>query len=160
ALLMLGAFLPFHTDQWPEWRQTLASDFNVQTPEMVTPQPWITFEAWTLAIVILAWLWSCFGRGFNEVERRWLVCLLTVMVALLGLLAVIFAAKNIAVPFWRGDFDAPYFGPFPNRNNFSGFVAMGAVLAFASAYDAWRRRSVFWLVSVGSVVCIIWALVS
>jgi len=160
AVLMLGAFLPLKMEAWPEWRSHLASDFGVNTPELITPQPWVTLESWVLVMVGLAWLWTCFGRGFKEAERRWLVRMLTMMVALLGLLAVIFAAKGISVPFWTGDWQVPYFGPFPNRNNFSGFVAMGAVLAFASAYDAWRRRSTFWLVSAICVVCIIWALVS
>jgi len=160
ALLMLGAFLPLKMSAWPEWRSHFAEDYGITTPELRTPQPWVTLESWTLVMVGLAWLWTCMGRGFNEAERRWMVRMLTILVAVLSLLAIFVAAKGIQVPFWRADWNAPFFGPFPNRNNFSGFVAMGAVLAFASAYDAWRRRSAFWLMSAVCVGCIIWALVS
>ncbi len=160
ALLMLGAFLPFKTELWPDWRLHWVQDFGGTLPERISPQPWISFEAWVLAVVGFSWLWTCFGRGFSVPERRWLIRMLVVVVALLALLAIIVRHQEIVVPFWRSEWLSGYFGPFPDRNNFSSFLAMGAVLAFASAYDAWRRRSVFWLVVVLCVVCIVWALVS
>src|SRR6185436_14913869 len=46
--------------------------------------------------------------------------------------------------FWQREWKLLYFGPFPNRNNFGGLLAMGAVLAFAATYDSYRRRSPWW----------------
>lgn len=160
GLFMLAAFLPLKMELWPDWRLHFAEDFDVPLPERNSPQPWISFEAWVLAMVGFAWLWSCFGRGFDVAERRWLMRRLVMMTALLALLAIIVRYNDWIVPFWRTEWLSGYFGPFPDRNNFSGFLAMGAVLAFATAYDAWRRRSVFWLIVVLCVVCIVWALVS
>lgn len=160
ALLMLGAFLPLPAEAWPDWRQHFAQDYGVILVARNSPQPWVSFEAWTLAMVGFCWLWSCMSRDFGTGERRWLMRMLVVLAAALAIVAIIVRYKDIVVPFWRSEWLSGYFGPFPDRNNFSGFLAMSAVLAFATAYDAWRRRSIFWLVVVLCVVSIIWALVS
>ncbi len=160
SLLMLSAFLPQAMSQWPEWRLRFTEDFGVTLPKTNSPQPWISLEAWILAMVGFSWLWTCFGRGFDQAERRWLMRRLVIMVAALAVIAIVVRNNDLVVPFWRSEWLSGYFGPFPDRNNFSGFLAMGAVLAFAAAYDAWRRRSIFWLVVAMCVVCIVWALVS
>ncbi|MCE9520398.1 MAG: O-antigen ligase family protein, partial [Verrucomicrobia bacterium] len=161
TLLSLGSFLPLLESSWPWWRQSFANDFGIHLGVLNSPQPWVSLESWILISIGLIWLWHCLGRGFNEPERRWLIRMLTLLVAVLAGLSVWFKQANIAVPFWRhSGWKIDYFGPFPNRNHIGALLAMGAVLAFAMVYDAYRRRSPWWPAYSASLVPILWALFS
>ncbi len=161
ALLSLGSFLPLGESSWPWWRQSFAKDFGVNLGALHSPQPWVSLESWIVITIGLIWLWHCLGRGFNELERRWLVRMLTLLVAVLAGLSVWFKHANIVVPFWRhSGWGLDYFGPFLNRNHIGSLLAMGAVLAFAMIYDSYRRRSPWWPVYSLSLVPILWALLS
>jgi hypothetical protein len=162
VLLALGSFLPLSESGWPRWRLTLVKDFGIDLGGLRSPQPWISFETWIIFAVEFIWIWHCLGRGFNGSERRWIVRMLSLGVALLATLAIWFKHSGIDVPFWqaRSWRQLDYFGPFPNRNNFGGLAALGAVLTFASVYDLFRRRSGWWALHALCLVPIIWALVA
>lgn len=161
ALLSLGSFLPLSESSVPWWRSTFVQDFGVSLGGLRSPQPWVSFETWIVIAVGLIWLWHCLGRGFNESERRWLVRMLTMFVAVIAGLSVWFKREGIDVPFWqRSEWRLAYFGPFPNRNHVGALLAMGAVLTFATAYDSYRRRSPWWPVYSLNLIPILWALVS
>jgi len=161
ALLSIGSFLPLRESAVPWWRKTFEQDFGVSLGGLRSPQPWVSLETWIVIAIGLIWVWHCLGRGFNESERRWLVRMLALFVAVIAVLAVWFKREGIDVPFWqRSEWRLFYFGPFPNRNNFGGLLAMGAVLTFASVYDLFRRRSRWWLAYSLSLVPILLALVS
>lgn len=159
ALLALGGFLPVFESSWPWWRQSFATDFGIDLGFFHSPQPWVTLESWVVIAIGLIWLWHCLGRGFTEQERRWLMRMLTVLVAVIAGLSIWFKYADIAVPFWRrSEWVLNYFGPFPNRNHFGALLAMGAVLAFAVIFDSYRRRSSWWAAYSLCLIPILWAL--
>ncbi len=161
ALLSLGSFLPLREAAVPGWRKIFVQDFGVSLGSLRSPQPWLSFETWIVVGIGLIWVWHCLGRGFNEPERRWLMRMLTLMVSVIAALAVWVKQADITVPFWqRSEWAIIYFGPFPNRNHFGSLLAMGAVLAFAIVYDAYRRRNPWWLAWSLCLLPIVWALVS
>jgi hypothetical protein len=162
ALLSLGSFLPLSEAAMPWWRKTFAQDFGVNLGGLRSPQPWVSLETWIAIAIGLIWLWHCLGRGFRKSERRWMVQMLALLVTAFAVLAVWVKRAEITVPFWRrmewGELT--YFGPFPNRNNFGGLLAMGAVLTFAATYDSYRRRSRWWPFYALTLAPIVLALVS
>lgn len=159
ALLALGSFLPLFESSWPWWRQSFATDFGIDLGVLHSPQPWVSLESWIVIAIGLIWLWHCLGRGFTEQERRWMMRMLTVLVAVIAGLSIWFKYAGIAVPFWRrSEWDIPYFGPFPNRNHIGALLAMGAVLSFAVIFDSYRRRSAWWAAYSLCLVPILWAL--
>lgn len=143
-LLCLGAFLPASWFPLPEWRIILQRDFGISMAATRSPQPWITFESWVTLAVSAAWLFFCLGRGFSEAERRRALRIITGFMAVLACVAMVVNVLKVDIPFWRGVSKEWFFGPFPNRNNFSGLLAIGVLLGLAITYDAFRCRQRYW----------------
>lgn len=145
--LPLLAFLPASWFAIPAWRSTIEADFGILTASTLSPQPGITFECWLLLVVGVTWLAWCLARGFTVEDRRAAVQALTFFISLLAIAALLVRHFKLQVPFWQSPWPNPSldFGPFPNRNNFSGVLAAGGVLGFAAAHDAFREGRRRWM---------------
>ena len=146
--LSLLAFLPASWFATPGWRSTITGDFGILTASTVSPQPGITLESWLLLTVGAVWMAWCLARGFTAEDRRFAVQALTIFLSLLAIAALLVRHFKVQVPFWQSLWPNPGLdlGPFPNRNNFSGLLAVGGVLGFAAAHDAFRQGQRRWMV--------------
>jgi O-antigen ligase/tetratricopeptide (TPR) repeat protein len=142
--LCLAAFLPATWFAAPEWREVLERDFGVILPGTRSPQPGVTFESWLLLAVGAVWLVCCLARGFANSERRTVIRVLGFFCFLIAIASIVVRKWGLVIPWWRGPWDVEYLGPFPNRNLFSELMAVGGVLVFAAAYDAFRRQQRTW----------------
>ncbi len=155
-LLMLGfslcGLLPVGDSDLPAWRTTLRDAFGIIMPGTQSPQPWITLQGVLLLTVGTLWLSVCITRGFDEPERRTLLQLLVLGIAGIAIASLVVHYGDYEVIFWQGTERIDYYGPFTNRNNFSGLLASGAVLAFACTYDAYHRKRWSWPVFALSIL--------
>lgn len=140
----LCGLLPVGDSNLPAWRTTLRDAFGVVMPGTQSPQPWITFQGVLMLAVGTLWLSVCITRGFDEPERRTLMQGLALGIAGIAIASLIVHYGDYEVIFWQGTERIDYYGPFTNRNNFSGLLAAGAVLAFACTYDAYHRKRWSW----------------
>jgi O-antigen ligase/tetratricopeptide (TPR) repeat protein len=145
-LFSLAAFLPVSAASYPEWRTLLVQHLGIELSPIRSPQPWVTLEAWLLTTVSVLWLIHCLARGYHTSDRRFYLKSLSFGIAILAVVAIYARRADIAIPLWRGPWQYfNYFGPFQNRNHFSTLLAVGALLAFAGAYDSFRNRRRVWL---------------
>jgi O-antigen ligase len=146
--LLLALSFALTVDHMPEWRATLSRDFQIDTGNLRSPQPWVSLEKWILVVLVFIWLAFVTSRGFTDQERR--VTLRTIVIGLAAIagLAVWTKLRGVAPPaLWtRDNLQSFEFGPFPNRNHFSGMSAVAGILAFVCAYDSFRRRHYGWVV--------------
>ncbi|MDZ4290220.1 MAG: O-antigen ligase family protein [Prosthecobacter sp.] len=151
ALIPLAALLPA---DWfggiSPWRQQLVSEWALPLGGAVSPQPAVTVEAWLLMVCAILWLWNCLGQGFGESQRRLAIRWLMVGGAVLAALSVLEFWQKIEIPWWPRDGRSwgVGYGPFANRNHISSLCAITCVLAAAVVYDAFRRRSKWWVAGV------------
>lgn len=144
---ILAPLLAFFPTTWlfelPAWRQTLEQDWGVTLSHTLTPQAWVTFEAWLFFFLCLVWLGWCLTRGFSPEQRRAMVHTLALGGILLSILSILEGSEWVRIPWWpRNRIDWGHgFGPFANRNHISSFAAMTCVLCAAATHDAFRRKS-------------------
>ncbi len=149
VVLLLGAvtLLPAAwLNSHPAWQYTLAETWQIILPTSASPQPDLTLGAWLTTLIGCGWFFLLLGNSLPDASRqptlRWLVG----GMALLTLIAVAskfeLLALNWPLGYASGKDDL---GPFPNRNHFAGFSAIGAILSAATAYDAYRKSSPVWL---------------
>lgn len=132
------------------WRVVLRESWTIFLPGTVSPDPRATFESWLVVVCGMIWLWDCLSRRHSESGRRWCIYILATG-------GVIVAAASwvdyymITIPWWPrlGVAEGNGFGPFANRNHTSSLNAIACILCAASAYDAYRRRSILgWFFAV------------
>jgi len=127
-ILGLGGLLPIAASSIPEWRgETHGGLRHPAAGSHLRRTRGSPSSRGCWAVVGFAWLLVLLGRGFMEAERRWLVHRIIVGIALLATLAVVFDRYGIQSPVLAARMPLPLFGPFPNRNNLGGLLAMGAV---------------------------------
>lgn len=154
SLCLLGALvaplLSFLPSSWqvlqPEWRTTLENDWGITLSKTITPQAWVTWEAWLLFALCLVWLGWCVSRGFSSAQRRGLLQILTLGGVLICALTILEHQHMVRLPWWPRQ---PMvwgngFGPFANRNHTSSLAAILCLMSAAAAYDAHRRKSRLW----------------
>ena len=146
-LAPLLAYLPYRMHGGMPFRESLAADWGLQLDHFITPQPWVTFEAWARLSLQLVWLAWCLARGFSSDQRRTALSTLAIGGVLLCWLSIVVKMGWLAVPWWVFE-DVEkivHFGPFANRNQLSSLAAITCVLCAASAYESQRRKSRMWL---------------
>lgn len=138
----------------PAWLIQLGANWGIPVASTLSPQPAVTLEAWLLLAVGALWFGWCLARGHSESDRRTILWMVLGGVATLCAMAVLEKAGRWTVPWWPRSPEewGEGFGPFANRNHTSSLAAMGAVLAAAAAYDAYRRRSRFWIFAALAVL--------
>ncbi|TLD69933.1 O-antigen ligase family protein [Phragmitibacter flavus] len=147
ALLLSLTFALPVVGELPDWRQALQRDFQIDTGNLHSPQPWTSSEKWILVTLVLVWMAFVISRGFADGERRIILRAMVVGLTAIAALAVWIKLRNVAGPsFWARDNLEPFqYGPFPNRNHFSGMCAVTGILAFVCTYDSFRRRHFGWV---------------
>lgn len=154
AVAPATAFLPAILHGKVPWREKVA-ELGISVPDTITPQPWVTLEAWFVLLLGLLWLGWALSRGFSYSQRRTMLRVLAGGGILLCWLTIMDHMKWFVVPWWPrnlAEWGDP-FGPFSNRNHISSLAAMTAVLCAAAAYDTHRRKERTWsLYAVGFIL--------
>ena len=142
----LLAYLPASFHAAMPWREALEKDWGINLGSFVTPQPWVTFEAWLLFAVSLLWLGWNLSRGHSQAQRRVMIRVLAAGGVVLCWLSLMDHLKLMPIPWWprRAEWGNG-FGPFANRNHISSLAAITCMLCAASAYEANRRKERLWI---------------
>ena len=152
-LCLLLAFVPqFY---WPsgEWRLEAVESFGIDLPAVLSVQPWISFEAWLMAVAGFAWLYAALQWPVNYNGRCWLFFYVSI---LLAVLAGIVVWGNLVGARYPGAEGATAFSFFPNRNQTANFLALGGVATFAYAMEGVRSRTLMPLIGVPvSALCMV-----
>jgi O-antigen ligase len=149
---LLLAFVPPFYSPAPDWRIDATEAFGIRLPATLSVQPWVSFEAWIMAVAGFAWLYAALQWPVNFHGRRWLFfCLSFLLAGIAG--AVVWG--NLTGARYPGAEDATAFSFFPNRNQTANFLALGGVATFAYAMEGFRSRSVLPLVGIpSSALCL------
>ena len=149
---LLLAFIPqFY---WPTaaWRIDAVDSLGIELPAVLSVQPWISLEAWVLALAGFAWFYAALQWPVNLTGRRWLYFWLSVI--LCGLASVV-VWGNLVGARYPGAEDATAFSFFPNRNQTANLLALGGVATFAYAMEGMRSRSLLPLIGLpASLLCL------
>jgi len=149
---LLLAFIPqFY---WPTaaWRLDAVEAFGLDLPATLSVQPWVSFEAWLMAIAGFAWFYAALQWPVNFNGRRWLFFWLSI---LLCAIAGTVVWGNLVGARYPGAEEANAFTFFPNRNQTANFLALGGVATFGYAMEGLRSRRLLPLIGVpASALCL------
>ncbi len=140
AVLPVFTFLPAAWFEELEWRVVLTQDLGIPLAFPLTPQPWLTLEAWLVYLGGLGWIYWMLATRWNGGERAAVARWLSIGIVLIAALSLSFRATGWHPEFWESE----KFGPFPNRNQSGNFFALGALLILARAHLDFRRRTRPW----------------
>lgn len=142
AALPALAFLPADWFGPVEWRNYVTEELGIVVSPRLTPQPWLTLDAWVLFLAGLTWFYWLLSIRWTSIERARLARWMAGGVVLLAGVCLAFRASNFAPELWEAERG---FGPFPNRNQTGNFFALGSLLLLARAHLDLRRRSSPWI---------------
>lgn len=152
-LSLLFAFIPqFY---WPgaDWRATAAEAFSIDLPMSLSVQPWVSFEAWLMAVAGFAWFYVALQWKVNSPGLKWLFFYLSL---LLSVFASVVIWGNLVGARYPTAEDATAFSFFPNRNQTANFLVLGGIVTFAFGMEGLRRRKALPLIGLpASVLCLI-----
>ena len=137
------------------WRIRLVTEWSLPLSNSISPEIWTTLESWFVMLACVVWFWSCLGQNFSDGGRRMALRILALAAMFIAIVSLMEFWHVMSVPWWpRSLVDGltTGLGPFSNRNHTSSFFAFSSVLCAAAAYDAFRKRSRWWLVLVPGVV--------
>ena len=142
----LLAYLPAGFHGMMPWRQALVQDWGIELGKFVTPQPWVTLDAWLFFAVKLLWMGWSISRGYSQAQRRVMLRTLALGGVVLCWLSLMEYLKLMPIPWWpRRPEWGNSFGPFVNRNHISSLAAIASMLCAACAYEANRRKERSWI---------------
>jgi hypothetical protein len=154
--IALSAFLPAAWFSTPDWKIEL-SRLGASFPPTRSPQPWLTLQWCCFLLLVLAWAYYLAAFRWTRRLREIAVVAFGLAILILsGALVTAFVTK-IRVPFWPA---VQEFGFFPNRNQTSNVLGLGAVIIYAlglQRYQEGRKHWAWmWFASL-SLVC--WGLI-
>ena len=158
ALLLgvaLSAFLPAAWFKLPDWRLDLLK-LGALLPATRSPQPWLTLQWTCFLLLALAWAYYLATFRWNHHLRR--NCCIVFGLAILALSAALvfgFVTK-LRIPFWPA---TPNFGFFPNRNQTSNVLGLGAVIIYAIGLQQFQEGRKYWWLWFASLSLVCWALI-
>ena len=149
---LLLAFVPqFY---WPtaDWRVAAIESFGLELPSGLSVQPWISFEAWLMAVAGFAWLYTTLQWKVNLPGRR---CLFFCLSILLSVIAGIVLWGNLVGARYPGAEEAVVFSFFPSPGQTANFLLLGGIATFAYAMEGVRTRMLLPLVGLpASALCL------
>jgi len=149
------AFLPARWFLQPAWRLVLESDFGINLPGTLSPQPWISLGCFVSFLAGLSWLYYVSALDLELREVRQQIRLFTGGIVLLATLCIALHSAHTALPFWHNQRG---FGPFPNRNQTANLFGLTAVVILACGQDDirhGRKRWIVWLAGLALLVAAI-----
>ena len=149
---LLLAFVPqFY---WPtaDWRIDAVESFGLELPSSLSVHPWISFEAWLMALAGFAWLYAALQWKINLPGRHWLFFYLSI---LLSVVASAVVWGNLVGARYPGAEEAEAFSFFPNPNQTANLLLLGGIVTFAYAMNGVRTRNPIPLVGLpASALCL------
>ena len=136
-----AAFLPANFLGLPAWRVTATEDLGLPLGPFITPQPWLTAEAFVLLLAGLAWCHSVCTVP-SRLERASLLKLFCAGVTLLAIISIALYFLEYRWPFWNANYR---FGPFPNRNQTANLLAIGSLITLACVHEDFRYNRRTWI---------------
>ncbi len=152
ACLLLAFFPQFY---WPtaDWRVDAIESLGLELPSSLSVQPWISFEAWLMAVAGFAWLYAALQWKVNLPGRRWLFFWLSI---LLSVIAGIVVRGNLVDARYPGAEEAGVFSFFPSPAQTANLLLLGGIVTFAYAMEGVRTRNLLPLVGVpASALCFV-----
>ena len=149
---LLLAFVPQFYWPTPDWRVDAIQSVGLELPSSLSIQPWISFEAWLMAVAGFAWLYAALQWKVNLPGRRWLFFWLSI---LLSVIAGIVVCGNLVGARYPGAEEAVVFSFFPNPSQTANFLLLGGITTFAYAMEGIRTRDPLPLIGVpASALCL------
>jgi tetratricopeptide (TPR) repeat protein len=149
---LLLAFVPQFYWPTPDWRVDAIQSVGLELPSSLSIQPWISFEAWLMAVAGFAWLYAALQWKVNLPGRRWLFFWLSIV---LSVIAGIVVCGNLVGARYPGAEEAVVFSFFPNPNQTANFLLLGGITTFAYAMEGIRTRDPLPLMGVpASALCL------
>ena len=146
---LLLAFLPLPIWVFPDWRARAIESFTIDLPAVVSIQPWISLEAWMIALAGLGWLYAALQWPINLPGRRRLSLWLTVLIA--GTAGGV-VWLNLAGIRPSGISGAPSINSSYSWEYMVNFLTLGGVVTFAYALQALQRRALRSLVAISATL--------
>ena len=149
---LLLAFVPQFYWPTPDWRVDAIESVGLELPSSLSVQPWISFEAWLMAVAGFAWLYAALQWKVNLRGRRWLFFWLSI---LLSVIAGIVVCGNLVGARYTGAEEAGAFSFFPSPHQTANFLLLGGMATFAYAMEGVRTRDPLPLIGVpASALCL------
>lgn len=147
GLLALTAFLPARWFPLPEWRRVLQSEYSVNLPDTLSPQPWMSFHSVCLLAAGAIFALYVIAHPWRSQNRRTAIQLYAAGIVVLALIAIASTAAGFKVPFWPDVANLKErFGFFPNRNQTANVLALAGIASIALAFESFEaRRKAAWL---------------
>ncbi|WOO43421.1 O-antigen ligase family protein [Rubellicoccus peritrichatus] len=141
TLWSLTAFLPSGLLGKPSWHENMA-EVGWEPGWFTTGQPWFSAELIVILLAGITWFYLIWNLKIDYDDRRRLLWVFVVGMALLGLGASWGSLNGYRSPYQAEGLSFSY---FPNKNHSGLVLAMGAVAAFALTVHMMRcrRRSGF-----------------
>lgn len=155
--VMLVAFVPLTYWQGPAWRTTAIDVFGIELPSVLTVQPWMSFEAFLLAIAGFSWLYAAGNWKVNVEGRRKIYFAVSCAISLFATIVIL---GNLYGWRYPGAKDSTAFSFFPNRNQTVDFIAIGGVLAFGYSMEGLRGKKLSHVVGLVASLLSLLALIS
>jgi tetratricopeptide (TPR) repeat protein len=149
---LLLAFVPQFYWPTPDWRVDAIESVGLELPSSLSVQPWISFEAWLMAVAGFAWLYAALQWKVNLPGRRWLFFWLSI---LLSVIAGIVVCGNLVGARYPGAEEAGVFSFFPSPHQTANFLLLGGIATFGYAMEGVRTSDPLPLVGVpASALCL------
>ena len=149
---LLLAFVPqFY---WPtaDWRLDAVESFGLELPSSLSVQPWISFEAWLMALAGFAWLYASLQWKINLPGRR---CLFFCLSILLSVIAGAVVWGNLVGARFLGVGEAEAFSFFPSPHQTANLLLLGGIVTSTYAMEGMRTRNPIPLVGIpASALCL------
>ena len=146
---LLLAFLPLPTWVFSDWRAQAIESFTIDLPAVVSIQPWISLEAWLIALAGLGWLYAALQWPINLAGRRRLSLWLAVLTAGTAGGVVWLNLEGIRSSVISG---ASSINSSNSWEHMVNFLTLGGVATFAYTLQALQRRALRSLVAVSATL--------
>lgn len=133
------AFLPNGLLPAPHWKAKLGPQFTTILPSTISPQPWLSAEAFLLLCFATGWFYWVATSDVSRQARILTIQVYAFATILLSFLCLYFHYSGHPPSFWS---PLNNFGPFPNRNQTGNVLGIGALLTAICGIEAARNRQI------------------
>lgn len=154
-LVALSAFLPADWFASPVWRIELLK-LGARLPATRSPQPWLTLQWAIFLLLVLAWSYYLGASGWTRRHRISACDAFAIAILFLSAMLTIGFVTKLHVPFWP---KVAQFGFFPNRNQTSDVLGLGAVMIYGLGLQRFQEGIKWWWIWFASLSLVCWALI-